>query len=47
LYSSMGDYPKARSYFERAVDIGQQSLPSNHPTLQQRRKNLELVKKKL
>ncbi|CAF1095706.1 unnamed protein product [Adineta steineri] len=47
VYDSMGDYSKAHSFFERAVQNGQQSLPSNHPTRQQRRKNLERMKKKL
>ncbi|CAF1023222.1 unnamed protein product [Adineta steineri] len=43
----MGNYSKAHLFFERAVQNGQQSLPANHPTLQQRRKNLERLKKKL
>ena len=30
----MGNYSKAHSYYERAVNIGQQSLPSTHPVLQ-------------
>jgi tetratricopeptide (TPR) repeat protein len=47
MYRNMGDYSKALSFYERAVENGQKSLPPNHPTLQQRRKNLEDVKKKL
>ncbi|CAF1410617.1 unnamed protein product [Adineta steineri] len=47
VYENMGNYSKAHSFYERAVENGQQSLPSNHPTLQQRRKNLENMKKKL
>ncbi|CAF1144573.1 unnamed protein product [Adineta steineri] len=47
VYENMGNYSKAHSFYERAVEIGQQSLPTNHPTLQQRRKNLEDIKKKL
>ena len=29
----MGEYPKALSYYEKALAIQQQSLPSNHPDL--------------
>ncbi|CAF1541377.1 unnamed protein product [Adineta steineri] len=46
VYEDMGKYLKAHSFYERAVQNGQQSLPTNHPTLQQRRKNLEDMKKK-
>ncbi len=42
---NMGDYSKAHSLYERAVENGQHSLPANHLTLQQRKKNLEDVKK--
>ena len=31
VYSNTGEYSKARSYYERAVDIGKQSLPAHHP----------------
>ncbi|CAF4293133.1 unnamed protein product, partial [Rotaria sordida] len=31
----MDDYSKALPCFERAVHIGQHSLPSDHPNLQQ------------
>ncbi|CAF4113111.1 unnamed protein product, partial [Adineta steineri] len=47
VYQSMGNYSKAHSFFERAVQNGQQSLPKNHPNLQQWRRNLENIKKKL
>jgi tetratricopeptide (TPR) repeat protein len=47
VYETMGDYSKARSFYERAVENGEHSLPPNHSTLQQRRKNLDRVKKKL
>ncbi|CAF3827946.1 unnamed protein product [Adineta steineri] len=47
VYENMGNYSKAHSFYERAVQNGQQSLSSNHPTLQQLRKNLEDIKKKL
>ncbi|CAF4125073.1 unnamed protein product, partial [Adineta steineri] len=40
-------YAKAHSFYGRAVQIAQQALPSNHPTIQQWRKNLENIKKKL
>jgi len=32
-YLEMGDYSKAVLYCERAVDIGQRSLPPDHPDL--------------
>jgi len=44
-YENMGTYSKSRSFYERAVDIEQCSLPSNHPYLKQSQKNLELVKR--
>ncbi|CAF1422468.1 unnamed protein product [Adineta steineri] len=47
VYENIGNYSKAHSFYERAVQIGQQSLPSNHPNLEQWRKKLEVVKKKL
>ncbi|CAF3827178.1 unnamed protein product [Adineta steineri] len=47
VYENMGNYLKARSFYERAVQIGQQSLAANHPNLEQWRKNLENIKKKL
>ncbi len=47
LYEEMGGYSKARSFGERALEIGQQSLPSNHSHLQIYRDNLEDIKKKL
>jgi hypothetical protein len=40
----MGEYSKARSFFERAVDIGQQSLPANDSQLQKWKRNFEKVK---
>jgi hypothetical protein len=43
----MGNYSKARSCMERAVNIGQQSLPPNHPHLQRYRNILDRIKKKL
>ncbi len=36
-----------RSFYERAVDNGGQTLPINHPILEERRRNLDRVKKKL
>ncbi|CAF1246312.1 unnamed protein product [Adineta steineri] len=47
VHENMGNYSKAHSFYERSVQIGQQSLPSKHPTLEERRKNLERMKKKL
>jgi tetratricopeptide (TPR) repeat protein len=47
LYGQMGDYSKAHSFCKLAVENGQRSLPADHPTLQQRKKNLEDMKKTL
>ncbi|CAF0997718.1 unnamed protein product [Adineta steineri] len=47
VYENMGDYSKAHSFYEHAVQIGEQSLSTNHPNLEQWRKNLENIKKKL
>ncbi|CAF4351708.1 unnamed protein product, partial [Adineta steineri] len=47
VYEGMDNYSKAYSFYERAVQDGQQSLPSNHPNLQIYRRNLEDMKKKL
>ncbi len=44
---NMNNYSKACSFYERAVDIAQHSLPSDHPNLQKWREHLEKVKKKL
>jgi len=43
----MKQYSKALSYFERAQDILQRSLPPNHPHLQSVKESIEIVKKKL
>jgi hypothetical protein len=47
LYSTIGEYSKALPLCKLAVDIAQQSLPSNHSHLQWYRNNLNDVKKKL
>jgi len=47
VYENVGNYSKAYSLYERAVEIGQQSLPSHHPHLQRYRENLDRLKKKL
>ena len=39
LYDKMDNYSKALSFSERAVNIGQQSLPPNHPDFKDYRKN--------
>jgi hypothetical protein len=46
-YKNMGEYSKALSCFERALGIWQRSLPPNHPHIQNVRKSIEIVKKKL
>jgi tetratricopeptide (TPR) repeat protein len=33
MYKNMGDYPKALSSYEKALNIRKQSLPPNHPSL--------------
>ncbi|CAF1369045.1 unnamed protein product [Adineta steineri] len=47
VYDDMCEYSKALSYYARAIEIGQCSLPENHPRLQEWKRNLENVKKKL
>jgi hypothetical protein len=47
IHEGLSDYSKASSFYERAVDIGQHSLPSDHSMMQQWRNKLENVKKKL
>jgi hypothetical protein len=42
----MCQYPEAHQFHQYAVDIGQRSLPANHPRLQQWEKNLEYAKGK-
>jgi tetratricopeptide (TPR) repeat protein len=46
VYDNMAEYSKAVSYCELAVDIGQRSLPTNHPNLQIYEKRLEMLKRK-
>jgi hypothetical protein len=41
VYNKMGDYSKARLFYERATSMRQQSLPPNHPELQRWKNNLE------
>jgi tetratricopeptide (TPR) repeat protein len=33
VYNNMGEYSKALSHYEKALDIRQQLLPPNHPHL--------------
>jgi hypothetical protein len=47
VYYVTHEYPKALSYFERALDIWQYSLSPNHPHIQAVKKNIEIVKQKL
>ncbi|CAF4220780.1 unnamed protein product, partial [Adineta steineri] len=47
VHENMDHYLKAYSFYERAVQIGLRSLPTNHPTLEQWRRNLERMRKKL
>ena len=47
VYYSMKEYSKAKSYFQKALDIRQRSLPSNHPDIQTSLKWLEEVNKNM
>jgi tetratricopeptide (TPR) repeat protein len=47
VYEKMGNYSKACSSYEREMEIAQKSLPPNHPALQNCRKKLADMKKKL
>jgi hypothetical protein len=42
----MGDYSKAHSYYERALDIWQRTLPLNHPSIRDVKESIEIVKRK-
>ena len=42
----MGDYSKAQEYYERAVNIVEQSLPADHPHVQACRKLLKTMRNK-
>jgi hypothetical protein len=42
----MGEYSKALSYLERALDILQRSLPASDPELKDIKECIEIVKKK-
>ena len=33
VYSNMGEYSKALSYYEKCLDMRQKTLPANHPDL--------------
>ncbi|CAF0806957.1 unnamed protein product [Adineta steineri] len=47
LNYNMKEYSKALSYLERALDIFQRALPPTHPDIQNVKRGLEVVKKKL
>jgi hypothetical protein len=47
LYERIGNYPKACSSYERAVEIREKSLQSNHPHLQKYCKELANIKMQL
>ncbi|CAF0760856.1 unnamed protein product [Adineta steineri] len=47
VHEKMGNYSEAHSFYERAVQNGQEPLSSDHQILQQRKENLERLKKKL
>jgi tetratricopeptide (TPR) repeat protein len=43
----MANYSKALSFYERALDIAKCSLPANHPNIQNYKRDIESLKKKL
>jgi tetratricopeptide (TPR) repeat protein len=43
VYDNMGEYSKALSYYEKALEIRQKTLPSNHPAFLQSYNNIGLV----
>ena len=43
MYNKMGEYTKALSSHEKALEIKQQSLPPNHPDLAQSYNNIGAV----
>jgi len=46
VYSNIGDYSKAHSYYERALDIWQRALPPNHPSIRDVKESIEILKRK-
>jgi tetratricopeptide (TPR) repeat protein len=47
LYWHMGEYSKALSFYERAVEIGQHALLENHPYLQWYKQALAEIQSKM
>jgi hypothetical protein len=47
VYNNIGEYSKALSYLERALDILQSSLPPNHPTIKTVQKKYRIYKKEI
>ncbi len=43
----MDEYSKAFSYYERALNIRQRSLPPNHRSTKNVKESIEIVKKKM
>jgi tetratricopeptide (TPR) repeat protein len=43
VYENMGEYSKALSYYEKAVEIRQKTLPANHPSLATSYNNIGVV----
>jgi hypothetical protein len=43
----MSNYAKALTYYERAMDIFQRSLPSDHPQLQNIQNIIQILELKL
>jgi tetratricopeptide (TPR) repeat protein len=47
VYEGIGEYSKALSFYEPALTIVQRSLLSNHHDIQDYRRAIEFVKRKL
>ncbi|CAF0938550.1 unnamed protein product [Adineta steineri] len=47
VYYNTKDYSKALSYYERALNIKQRTLPPTHPSIKSVKESIEAVKKKL
>jgi tetratricopeptide (TPR) repeat protein len=46
IYCNTGEYSKALPFYERAVEVGQHSLPENHPYLQWYQQLLDAIRTK-
>ena len=47
VYENLKDYPKALSYYQKAQEIWQKSLPPGHPHIATVKRNIERLKSKM